>query len=72
MAHTHTKECEELHEALEALQSQQQPPRGAVSAFANAQMVQPERATDPEGITPEVETEIARIRRALDAMECDR
>jgi hypothetical protein len=43
-----------------------------VSAFAEAQMVLPNRATDPEGITPEVETEIVKIRRALDALGCDR
>lgn len=72
MAHVHNEECERLHEALEALQTQQQPPRSAVSAFANAQMVQPERATEPEGLTPDVETEVRKIRQALEAMECDR
>ena len=72
MAHVHTEECEQLHKALQALQAQQEPPRGAASAFAEAQMVVPDRAMRPEGVTPEVETEIARIRRALDALECDR
>jgi hypothetical protein len=72
MAHVHNEECERLHEALETLQSQQQLPRSAVSAFAEGQMVLPNRATEPEGLTPEVETEIVKIRRALDALECDR
>jgi len=72
MAHVHNEECERLHEALESLQSQQQLPRSSVSSFAQGQMILPDRATEPEGLTPEVETEIARIRRALDAMECER
>lgn len=72
MAHEHNEECERLHEALQSLQAQQQLPRGSMDATMAAQVVTPERSADPEGITPEVETEIANIRRALDALECDR
>jgi hypothetical protein len=72
MAHVHTEECERLHEALQSLQAQQQPPRSSMDTNMAAQVVTPERSADPEGLTPEVETEIAKIRRALDAMECDR
>ena len=71
MAHVHNEECEQLHEALQALQAQQHPPRSSMSEFAG-QMMSPERSVRPEGDTPEVETEIARIRRALEALECDR
>lgn len=71
MPHVHDAECERLHEALQSLQAQQQPPRGAMGTFAG-QLVNPERGLSPEGDTPGVETEIANIRRALDAMECDR
>lgn len=73
MAHVHNEECERLHEALQSLQSQQQPPRSSMSSFAAATpLVEPERAFSPEGLTPEVETEVRKIRRALDALECDR
>jgi len=71
MAHTHTEECERLHEALQSLQAQQQLPRGSMSAFAG-QVVLPEQSAEPEGDTPGVEGEIAELRRALDALECDR
>ena len=71
MAHVHNEECQRLHEALRSLQAQQQPPRGSMSAFAG-QVVAPERSVEPEGDTPEVEAEIEKIRRALDAIQCDR
>ncbi|MGE0227163.1 MAG: hypothetical protein AB7I38_01570 [Dehalococcoidia bacterium] len=71
MAHVHTEECERLHEALQSLRARQQPPRGAMGTFAG-QLVNPERGLSPEGETPGVESEIADIRRALAAMECDR
>jgi hypothetical protein len=71
MTHVHNEECEQLHEALQALQARQQPPRGAIGIVAG-QVALPERVTEPEGDTPEVETEIERIRTALEALECDR
>ena len=72
MAHEHNEECERLHEALRSLQAQQQLPRGSMDANMAAQVVVAERSAGPEGVTPEVETEIAKIRQALDALECDR
>jgi len=71
MAHEHDEECERLHDALESLQAQQQPPRGAMGTFTG-ELVTPERGLSPEGDTPEVETEIANVRRALAALGCDR
>lgn len=53
-------------------------PAGAAAAAARGdgtlggQLINPERGLSPEGDTADVETEIANVRRALDAMECDR
>lgn len=71
MSHVHNEECERLHEALRSLQAQQQPPRGAMGTFAG-HLINPERGLSPEGDTADVEVEIANVRRALEAMECDR
>ncbi|MFN8584982.1 MAG: hypothetical protein U0446_06650 [Dehalococcoidia bacterium] len=71
MPHVHDPECERLHGALRALQAQQQPPRGAMGTLGG-QLINPERGLSPEGDAADVETEIANVRRALDAMECDR
>jgi hypothetical protein len=71
MAHVHNEECKQLHEALHALQAQQQAPRSSMSAFAG-QMVSAERSVEPEGDSAGVEEEIEHIRRALDALGCDR
>jgi hypothetical protein len=71
MAHVHNEECERLHEALQSLQAQQTLPRTSMGGWTG-QVVAPERLTEPEGDTDNVEVEIEKIRRALDALDCDR
>lgn len=71
MAHEHNEECDNLHEALKSLQAQQQLPRSSMSTMDGG-MVLPDRAVEPEGDTADVEVEIAKVRQALAALECDR
>jgi hypothetical protein len=68
--HVHDDECRSLRSALESQLARQQPPRGAMDPSTGIAVL-PDRATQPEGETGDVEVEIARLRETLQARGCE-